>query len=58
MTKDGEEIHMSQAGEGTFVQKYDEVLVDEYQDSNFVQETSHDCSLPAGVNQNGRISLW
>ena len=37
MTKDGEEIHMSQAARELSA-KYDEVLVDEYQDSNFVQE--------------------
>ena len=37
MTKEGEEIHMSQAAKELSA-KYDEVLVDEYQDSNFVQE--------------------
>ena len=37
MTKEGEEIHMSQAARELSA-KYDEVLVDEYQDSNFVQE--------------------
>lgn len=37
MTKDGEEIHMSQAARELSA-KYDEVLVDEYQDSNYVQE--------------------
>ena len=37
MTKDGEDIHMSQAARELSA-KYDEVLVDEYQDSNFVQE--------------------
>lgn len=37
MTKDGEEIHMSQAAR-ELSQKYEEVLVDEYQDSNLVQE--------------------
>ena len=37
MTKEGEEIHMSQAARELSA-KYDEVLVDEYQDSNLVQE--------------------
>ena len=37
MKKEGEEIHMSQAAKELSA-KYDEVLVDEYQDSNFVQE--------------------
>ena len=37
MTKEGEEIHMSQAAKELSA-KYDEVLVDEYQDSNLVQE--------------------
>ena len=37
MTKEGEEIHMSQAARELSA-KYDEILVDEYQDSNFVQE--------------------
>ena len=37
MTKEGEEIHMSQAARELSA-RYDEVLVDEYQDSNFVQE--------------------
>lgn len=37
MMKEGEEIHMSQAARELSA-KYDEVLVDEYQDSNLVQE--------------------
>lgn len=37
MTKEGEEIHMSQAARELSA-RYDEVLVDEYQDSNLVQE--------------------
>ena len=37
MTKDGEKVHMSQAARELSA-KYDEVLVDEYQDSNYVQE--------------------
>lgn len=37
MTKEGEEPHMSQAARELSA-KYDEVLVDEYQDSNYVQE--------------------
>ena len=37
MTKEGEEIHMSQAARELSA-KYDEVLLDEYQDSNLVQE--------------------
>lgn len=37
MTKDEEGIHMSQAAR-ELSEKYDEVLVDEYQDSNYVQE--------------------
>ena len=37
LTKEGEEIHMSQAARELSA-KYDEVLVDEYQDSNYVQE--------------------
>ena len=37
MQKDGEEIQMSQAAR-ELSEKYDEVLVDEYQDSNYVQE--------------------
>lgn len=37
MTKEGEELHMSQAARELSA-RYDEVLVDEYQDSNYVQE--------------------
>ena len=37
LKKEGEEIHMSQAARELSA-KYDEVLVDEYQDSNYVQE--------------------
>ncbi len=37
LTKEGEEIHMSQTARELSA-KYDEVLVDEYQDSNYVQE--------------------
>ena len=37
MEKDGEEYHMSQAAR-ELSEKYEEVMVDEYQDSNLVQE--------------------
>ena len=37
MTKEGEELHMSQAARELSA-RYDEVLVDEYQDSNLIQE--------------------
>lgn len=40
--KDGETYHMSQAAE-ELSRKYEEVLVDEYQDSNLVQEMITNC---------------
>lgn len=42
MTKDGDGCHMSRAAE-ELSRKYDEVLVDEYQDSNLVQEMITNC---------------
>ena len=42
MKKDGDEVHMSQAAR-ELSQKYEEVFVDEYQDSNLVQEYITNC---------------
>lgn len=42
MTRDGDEYHMSEAARELSM-KYDEVMVDEYQDSNLVQELITNC---------------
>ncbi len=55
MEKDGEEIHMSQAARELSA-KYDEVLVDEYQDSNFVQELLT-TSVSGWINQRKNIFM-
>ena len=55
MTKEGEEIHMSQAARELSA-KYDEVLVDEYQDSNLVQELLT-TAVSWWINQIGRAHV-
>lgn len=55
MTKDGDVHHMSQAAE-ELSRKYDEVLVDEYQDSNLVQEMITNC-VSGWVNHRQNIFM-
>ena len=55
MTKDGETYTMSQAAR-ELSEKYDEVLVDEYQDSNLVQELLTTC-VSGWVRQKNNIFM-
>ncbi|MDC7289496.1 helicase-exonuclease AddAB subunit AddA [Blautia schinkii] len=55
MSKDGDVCTMSQAAR-ELSEKYDEVLVDEYQDSNLVQELLTNC-VSGWVNQKNNIFM-
>jgi ATP-dependent helicase/nuclease subunit A len=55
MSKDGDTVRMSQAAK-ELSEKYDEVLVDEYQDSNLVQELLTTC-VSGWVNERKNIFM-